>query len=95
MPKHLAPQPDPYFPHRLTLRLVDSYRKCCPDRKLPSLPLEGIFSRLGDEGDARNQNHTVGSHNPTLQQLVVYGLQVGFGFGFEPLFISYEQLRAG
>ena len=77
MPKHLAPQPDPNFLHCLTLRLVDSYCKCWPDRKLPSLPLEGIFSGLGDEGYAGNQNHAVGSHNLTLQQLVVYGSQEG------------------
>ena len=54
MPKYLAPQPHTYILHRLPLGLVYSDSERRPDWELPSLPLEGVFSRLGDEGDAGN-----------------------------------------
>ena len=71
MPKHLAPQPHTYVHHRLTLGLVYGDCERRPDWELPSLPLEGVFSRLGDEGDSGYQYHPLGAHYPAFQQLVV------------------------
>ena len=55
--KHLSPQPHPHVLHRLALCLVDGDCERGPYRELPSLPLEWIFSRFWDEGDARNGDH--------------------------------------
>ena len=54
MPKHLAPQPHTNILHCLPLGLVNCDCARRPDWELPSLPLEGVFSRLGDEGDPGN-----------------------------------------
>ena len=65
-------QPHPHILECLTLGLVDGGGESRPDGELAALPLEGVFSRLGDEGDTGNEDHPVGAHNPALEQLVVY-----------------------
>lgn len=59
MAKDLPPQPNPHILHSLALCFVDGDCKRRPYGELPSLPLKWIFSRLGDEGDAWNEDHPV------------------------------------
>ena len=44
-----------------------------PDRKLSSLPSEGILARLGDEDDSRDEHRPLRSGNLADEQLVVQG----------------------
>ena len=59
MAEYLTSEPDTNILQRLPLRLVDGSREGNSDRKLSTLPLEWEVPCLRNEGDARNEDHSL------------------------------------
>ena len=76
MTEHWISEPDSSHPQGLALSLVDGGGEGLLNWELTALPLECVFSQLGNEGDPGNENSSVGSYNLTLEQLVVEDLLI-------------------